>query len=524
MKHILSFLVLLLCCTSWGQDLYLVYFQPKQNTATYLAEPLTMLSQRALDRRTHRNIALDDKDVPIDAYQLNTLKQLNLNYVGASKWLNAAMVEVDDETVISQIQQLNFVNRVESLVRHSSARDIAERKQRVHHTLDFNYQNSANFIEQLNLQYFHNAGFTGQNIMVGVIDSGFPGVNSTNAFAALRNENRIVDSKNFVNSNSIYQMDSHGAIVLATMAAKLDGVYVGAAPDAHYALYVSEDVDVETPKELLYWVQAAERADSVGVDIINTSLGYSTFDDPRYDYTYAEMDGESSLITKGANIAYSRGIFLVNAMGNDGNNSWHFLTAPADSPQVFSIGANDINKNAGTFSSYGPNSINERKPNVSALGVSTPIYLPNGAISRTNGTSLSSPIITGAIATLMSAMPHTSLDDLKSLIEQSAHLYPNVNNQLGYGVPNFQTLYNQLATKELESIKVELYPNPVVNELSIHTKYKITKVEVLDWNGKNLKMVKDKNNIEMKELPSGVYFIRISLQDGKILNYKVLKK
>jgi len=523
MKYIFTFLFTIASCTLFGQDLYMVYFKPKSNTTSYFSDPLSMLSQRALTRRVNQSVTIDDKDVPILSTQISGLKSLNLTYVGASKWLNAAMVEVSDPAVINQIEELNFVQSTETLVRNPSARNSNRQRSMTNETEDFDYQNSNAFIQQLNLQTYHNAGFTGQNVLIGVIDSGFPGVNTINAFEALRSENRIIDTKNFVSPASIYNMDSHGTVVLATMAAKVDGEYVGSAPDASYALYVSEDARPESPKELMFWIQAAERADSVGVDVINTSLGYSTFDDPRYDYTYNNMNGETTLITKGANIAASRGIFLVNAMGNDGNSSWHYLSAPADSPQVFSIGANDNARNPGSFSSYGPNSVGVSKPNVSGLGVRTPTYSPNGFVTATNGTSLSSPVIAGAVATLMSAHPNKSITELKTVIEQSAHLYPNIDDQLGYGVPNFAHIFSALNTNEIDHEKLIIYPNPVLNKLTVQSKQKINKIELLDWNGKILKKVMDTNEMNVNEFPKGIYFTRIYLSNGKTLNHKIVK-
>lgn len=521
MKFTTTFFCLLLSYFSFGQDYYLIHFKSKTNTATYFSNPLQMLSQRALDRREVKNVALDDKDVPINNEYIQQLKNLNLEYIGKSKWLNAAMVEIADPAVIPQIENLSFVQTVESLVRNNPRNAQSRQLYEKFSTTDFNYGYSNVFIEQMNLAPLHQAGYSGQNVLVGVIDSGFPGVNTINAFAALRNENRIVDSKNFVNQNSIYQMHSHGTIVLATMAAKVDNVYVGSAPDAHYALYVSEDAAVETPKELLYWVQAAERADSVGVDLINTSLGYTTFDDARYDFTYDDMDGNTAIISKGAKIAASRGIFLVNAMGNDGNNSWHYVSAPADTPEVFSIGALDENLYPAGFTSYGPNALGIRKPNVSALGVYTPTYSPSGDVVASSGTSLSSPVMAGAIASLMSAFRTTSLDVLKNSIENSAHLYPTYSAQLGYGVPNFGEILETLQTKDFVPLDVKIYPNPATQFFKVNSTQEIKKIELLDWSGKVIKTNYLQKEMNVEHISKGVYFVRISFA-SQTFHYKLI--
>lgn len=511
----------------WSQDYYMVYLQPKTDIQTYFSNPSLMLSQRAQERRVNRNIMLDDKDVPLNQNHLQQIKDLNLTYVGASKWLNAVMVEVYDEIVLTELQNLSFVQNVESLVRNNNPRISVNSKkfpEDQSRNQSYNYGYSSVFIDQLNLRPVHEAGFSGQNTLIGVIDSGFPGVNTINAFEALRNENRIVDTKNFVNSNSIYDMHSHGTVVLGTMAAKVNNEYIGTAPDASYALYVSEDAYVETPKELLYWVQAAERADSIGVDVINTSLGYTTFDDSRYDYTYDDMDGNTTIISRGAKIAASRGIFLVNAMGNDGTSDWYYISAPADVSEVFSIGAIDEYYSAAAFSSHGPNSANVNKPNVAALGVYTPTYSPNGQLIATNGTSLSSPVLAGAVASIISAFPNMSINQLKHTIEESAHLYPNYDNQLGYGVPNFGLLLDTLKTSDISNLSYSIYPNPTSTSFKVKANKSIKNIDLLSVTGMKLKSVSEQSQMNVQGISKGIYLIQITFEDGTQSTNKLVIK
>lgn len=527
MKYILSLCFFIISTLLWGQEYYMVYLQPKSNTQTYLSNPSLMLSQRAQDRRANRNIALDDKDVPLNQNNLQQIKNLDLMYVGASKWLNAVMVEVYDDITLTELQSLPFVQNVESLVRSNNPRVANNQnkfKESQSRNLNFDYGYSDTFINQLNLRPVHEAGFSAQNIFIGVIDSGFPGVNTINAFAALRNENRIVDSKNFVNSNSIYDMHSHGTVVLATMAAKVNSEYVGSAPDATYALYVSEDAAVETPKELMHWIQAAERADSVGVDVINTSLGYTTFDDPRYDFTYNDMDGNTTVISRGAKIAASRGIFLVNAMGNDGNNDWFYVSAPADTPEIFSIGAIDEYYTAASFSSHGPNALNVNKPNVSALGVYTPTYSQNGQLVASHGTSLSSPVLAGAVASLLSAFPNTSISQLKQAIEESSHLYPTYDTQLGYGVPNFGSLLETLKTNEVLFSDYRIFPNPTSTAFKIESKKEIKQIDLLSVTGMKLKSTSNQKQMNVQGIAKGVYLIQITFGDESQATTKLIIK
>lgn len=503
---------------TWAQDLYLIHLAPKQNTSTYLANPLQMLSQRALTRRANKSVALDDKDVPINSSHIQAIKNLNLNYVGASKWLNTLMVEIEDQNVITQLNNLSFVSSIENLAHNNDPRNAARTQKNQINTID--YGQSFEFINQIGLQHIHQAGFKGQNILIGVIDSGFPGVNTMQAFQRIRNENRIVDTHNFVNNNSIYEMHSHGTYVLSTMAADVPSIYGGTAPEAAYALYVSEDAWQESPKELMYWVQAAERADSTGVDVINTSLGYTTFDDPRYDFTYEEMDGNTAIISKGAKIAASRGIFLVNANGNDGSSDWHYLGAPADVPEVFSIGATFLDGSPAPFTSFGPNATGNIKPDVSALGVYVRAFNPEGELIYSNGTSLASPIMSGAVATLMSAAPNTSIEELKVLIKESAHLYPSYNDQVGYGIPNFATILARLKTNELTKQKISIHPNPATAYFKVTGVDPVKKLEIVDLNGRILKVINNKNEMNIEQLTKGIYVVRISTE--KEISYQKL--
>ncbi len=525
MKKIVHLFTILLSTFSFAQDYYLVHLQPKENVENSLNNPSSFLSERAIQRRQNRAVNLDQKDVPINPSYIQQIKNLDLNYVGASKWLNTVMIDTYSSEVITQLQNLPFVQSVESMVRNPNAgRNELQPKFSSTSLTDFNYGHAQNFIFQLELEALHQAGFSGQNMWIGVIDSGFPGVNNIPAFQHLYSSNRIVDTKNFVDDRSIYEMNSHGTMVLSTMAAVDTYSYTGTAPNASYALYVSEDASVETPKELMYWIQAAERADSIGVDIINTSLGYTTFDDSRYDFTYADMNGRTTLISKGAEIAASRGIFVVNAMGNDGNSSWYYLGAPADAPNVFSIGANTVSFSPADFTSFGPNSDNVYKPNVSAMGYMTALYRPEGQVSYASGTSFASPIMAGSVASLMSAYPNLSINDLKTKIEESAHLYPYYDEQLGYGVPSFRLIMESLKTNEIIESKAFIYPNPTSKVVKINSNQEVIKIELLDVLGKVIKKDQSTNEMNIEHLPSGMYWLKIHLKDGKIQTEKIIKK
>lgn len=532
MKKILSLTLILLGFTfSLAQDLYLVKLKPKENTSNFLSNPLQMLSQQSLDRREKYKISITEEDVPISEYRINELKKLSLNYIGHSKWLNTMMVEISDETILSKLKALSFVETAESLVRNSvpksSNKNLSKWKDLIHNSEEFNYGYANDFIDQINLKPLHNNNILGQGVLIAVIDAGFPRVDKISAFDILRKENRILDTYDFVDKKeNVYDADNHGTMVLSTMTAEVDGKYVGTAPKATYSLYRSEDNTSETPKELMYWVQAAERADSVGADVINTSLGYYAFDDARYDYTFDNMDGKTTLISKGAEIAANKGIFVVVAAGNEGNDPWKMISAPADVKNVFSIGANDIYKNPAAFSSFGPNALGEIKPNVSALGQNIVVYLPDGSLTYSNGTSFASPVSAGAVALMIQQFPKIKHDILKDKIQESAHLFSFPSNQLGYGVPNYyKASQDLLKTNEVENLKsIKIYPNPFQDVIHIKSKEEIAKIELYNLIGQKIISMNNRNSISTNQLQSGVYLIHITDSKGNALVEKVVKK
>src|SRR5690606_12481230 len=233
------------------------------------------------------------------------------------------------------------------------------------------YGNGSAQIDQINLRNLHVAGFTGSGITIAIIDTGYPAVDTANAYQRLWTNNQIKGGYNFVSKNTdIYNsaLNPHGSVVLGAIGGYIDHVFVGSAPDADFYLYISENTAVEIPEEELYWIMAAEEADRKGADIINTSLGYNTFDDPKHSYTYSDMNGTASFIARGAQIGAEKGIIVMVAAGNSGASPWHYITTPADNQMLFTVGAVDDAGNSSTFSSYGPNAAGIIKPDAAARG------------------------------------------------------------------------------------------------------------------------------------------------------------
>jgi len=396
---------------------------------------------------------------------------------------------------------------------------------------------SENQNNMIGVQYLHALDYRGQDMIIGVFDAGFYRVDSLGIFDSLRNEGRILGTVNFVDpGKSVYTSDTHGMAVLSTMAANKPGMMVGTAPKASYWLLKTEDADSEYKIEEDNWVAAAEFADSAGVDVINSSLGYTSFWDSSQSYSYKDMNGKTARITQGADIAFTKGIFVVNSAGNSGDGPWKYIGAPADGINVFSIGAVKDNGKLATFSSVGPTYDGRIKPNIVAQGQGVAVINGANKISSSNGTSFSSPIIAGAVACLWQANPTLTNAELKNFIEKSASLYPHQDTLYGYGVPNFAAAHILISKtkEEIEEPFLLTYPNPFESELFVifqSPRDQFVDIEITDIKGKRFIskettfMNKGYNNISILKLKSarkGVYILRI-LAGKSVYSKQVIK-
>ncbi len=238
-----------------------------------------------------------------------------------------------------------------------------------------NYFNYGTNYAQISIhegQFLHNKGFRGEGMTIAILDAGFYQYNTNPAFDSIRLNNQVLGTWDFVeNKESVTEEHDHGMFCFSTIAANTPGKIVGTAPKAHYYLFRTEDAATEYQVEEQNWVAGAERADSLGVDLISSSLGYYAFDDASTSYTYADMNGKTAIITKGAEYAVKKGIFITNSAGNSGGDAWHYLIAPADGEHVMAVGAVDVNGNVAGFSSYGPSADNRIKPDVASVGSAT---------------------------------------------------------------------------------------------------------------------------------------------------------
>ncbi|MCL8537559.1 S8 family peptidase [Chryseobacterium gallinarum] len=513
--------------------LVFVYFTDKPNKSAFYANPLSELTQKSLNRRTTLGIPLNDQDAPIEQSYLQNLQNLGFTVTDYSKWLNGAAVQATPAQV-SLLQAQPFVQSVESFARNGSTGDIIKPvdKWKDHSTTQktlttFNYGSGTAQIDQVNIRPLHVAGYTGSGVSIAVIDAGFPTVNTGSAFSRLWTNNQIKASYDFVTkTNDIYNplLSSHGTVVLGTIGGYLENIFVGSAPDADFYLYRSENAAVEVPEEEMYWIEAAEEADRKGVEIITTSLGYNVFDDPQYNYTYADMNGSTSFIARAAGIAAEKGIFVLAASGNSGQQTWHYLLTPSDHEKVFSIGSVDIAGISSDFSSYGPNSLGVIKPDGSTQGTATTTVY-DGSTLTVNGTSIATPIAAGGVACFIQAFPSMNRDQIRLKLRQTASLYPNHTDQIGYGILNFGSLYSSVldTSEALKKEKFSIFPNPVKNVLNITSKNEIKTLEVYDNLGRLIRKNSNQKSMSVADFSKGTYYLKIQAKD-KIYYEKFIKE
>jgi hypothetical protein len=529
------FFFLFLSTIAFSQEDAWVYFNAKSSSQSYFDSPLQMLSQRALDRRTNQNIVLDFKDIPINQAFINQVKSVvGISVMAQSKWLNAIHVRgtqalINAMTNFAFVSKVDFANKSLNQTRKKAkAFDIKEYSKSKATKIDYTYGTSENQIKMLNGQVLHQKDYTGSGKVIAVLDAGFSGVDVAQPFERLRKNNQILGGYNFVSRNTnFYSGSSHGTYVLSCMGGYNELALVGTAPDASYYLFVTEDEASENPIEESLWVEAAEKADSLGVDIINTSLGYFEYDNPNYSHTQADMNGTTNFISLGADIAFSRGIIVVVSAGNQGSPSESTIGAPADAVSVITVGAVSADERRAPFSSNGPSFDNRIKPEVMAQGVAAVLSDQFGNIIRADGTSFSSPIMAGMLACLWQAFPDKTNQEIRELIIQSADRFRVPDRQYGYGVPDFSlALTNGLFVEDVREKYIGAYPNPTEDLLLVSFPESLNKRKVLIYNLLGQKVLEKEvfnqsDFISLKSLIKGTYLYKMEsgafFKSGKII-------
>lgn len=525
-----------------GENRYIVYFSDKANTPYTLDNPFEYLSDRAIERRQNQGIAIDVLDLPVDPAYITQVQELGeVAILNELKWFNAILIETIDPNVLQGIQELHDVDRIElSTTVSGSQAPTFNRIRQSRAKSDEEYGPSLNQIQMLNGLQLHDDGFKGDGMWIGVLDGGFANMPTATAFETMFDENRLIAKRNFVDQNeTVFVRSTHGAYVMSVMAGMQTDSIIGTAPEASYLLCITEDVQHERRIEEALWTAAAAYADSIGVDILNTSLGYTNFDVIDENYTYADLDGNTALITRASDIAASRGMLVVSSAGNNGDDDWYYIGVPADGDSVLAIGAVGPDEVVTDFSSRGPSFDGRVKPNVMAQGGQTVVSNLADGLTTTNGTSLSSPVLTGMAACLWQAYPHATAWEVHQAIEQSAHLYNMPNDSMGYGIPDFEIartfLSDPLGVNSAGNKVTELlvFPNPVVeSEFSIYIPNggqeelvliltdvfgrTVVEQELNDSNGNRKRIALNKN------IAAGTYLVSIRNRGGAVVGQSKL--
>lgn len=451
----------------------MVFFKDKSGTGFSLDAPQAFLSIKAMERRQNQNIPVDSSDLPVSQAYTDALSAFEgVSVFFTTKWMNGALIETD-EAQAQEITDLSFVQSVEYVapgVRLSEGARTGRnsRKYRKQEVTDTVWESEAQN-EFIGVDEMHEKGFKGQGMLIAIFDSGFEFVDQSSFFTHLFEEDLLLSGRDFIrNSDNVFQYDSHGSKVMSCISAYAENIYSGTAPEADIVLCVTEDVSGEYRIEEYNWLFAAEYADSLGVDIINSSVGYSYFNDDTMDYSYDDLDGNTAVISRAATIAASKGMLVVVSNGNEGNNAWTYLNAPADADSILAVGAVTYDEVRSNFSSYGPTSDGRIKPDLSALGSWARVVYQD-EITYANGTSFSTPMVAGLAAGFWQAFPKLSNMEVVEYLKMSASQSNAPDTLVGYGIPNFTRAYNQARVIEGEiEDRFVVFPNPVTNKRLIY--------------------------------------------------------
>ena len=546
-------ILFLLLLQAKAQDPVMVWvsFKDKDHSPFSLSRPHEFLSQRSLERRQRQMIPLDNTDLPVSPYYLNLIETFEgVKVYYTSKWLNGAMLRLESPAIYQDIAGLDFVVFSEIVKSYSgstqSVSPVDLRGMEMHDNALENspepvysfhsvfadshypaYGATENQINMVNGSALHQRGFWGRGLKIALLDAGYRFVDSLEAFQYLWHHNKILGWRDFVNpGGNVFREHPHGTYVLSVMGGYLPGTYAGAALGASYWLIRTEDAATEFRIEEYNWLAGAELADSIGADIINSSLGYTRFDDPSQSYTYSQLDGQTTVVARAANYAFSKGILVVNSAGNYGAQTWQYIGSPADAPGVLAVGGTNSNGNRVNFSSVGPSADGRTKPDVMAQAQGVAVINLMGSIGQANGTSFSSPLVAAMAACLWQSFPLASADQLKEAIIKSADRYFEPDTLYGFGIPDFE-IASQILNQQIKpSQALKIIKNPI----TIHSSLRIfaddaqeVTISIYNASGQsifnfgNVLLYKGYNDIRafeyIESMASGIYFVKVNFRN-----------
>lgn len=461
-KQLLLFCLLLLSITEVKSQFTknVIFFTDKKATTFSLSNPSAYLSARAVARRTKYNISIDSTDLPVvQQYIDSVLKTGTVTLLGRSRWLNAIIIQTSDADALTKINAFPFVKKTSGVALRQTNGRISSSKfspvissatttnrfQQIEADT-FNYSASSAQVKIHKGEFLHNIGARGQGMQIAFLDAGFTSYPTNQFFDSTRARKQFLGTWDFVQNDSMVEDHSHGLACLSTVAAYKPGSFVGTCPEAGYYLLRTEDAPTEQIIEEYNWAMGAEYADSSGADVISSSLGYTTFDNSAFNHTYADLDGNTTIAARMADMAAKKGMLVLISAGNDGDKTWHYINTPADADSVLTVGAVDANGVIAAFSSFGPSSDGQVKPDVVSVGAGTAIASTSGTIGFGNGTSFSCPNLAGLATCLWQLFPEVNNMKIISTVQKSSDKYNSPQAQYGYGLPNMKKAVGLLLT------------------------------------------------------------------------------
>ncbi len=550
-KIITLSLILLIALTSRAQTptCYRIYLSDKDNSPYSINNPIEYLSQRAIDKRARFNIPITEQDFPVNPNYIGQIKQIDykIQILTTSKWMNSVTIYCPDNEKLSIIEALDFVD---SLIPVAAYRLNSNNNSKKIAKIDSDSRNDSDFLSDSlgfyglgkaqiaihNGDKLHEAGFRGEGMLIVVIDGGFFGVESCDFYKKLIEEGRFLGMYDLMpNFDTSYYpspyTQAHGTAVASVIAANKENIFVGTAPEASYVFIQSEYSPSEELIEEDFWARAAEIADSIGADVVNSSLGYTLYPDfPQANTDYSTFDGLHSIASLSATILANKGVIPCIAVGNDGLNDWFHIGKPSDAFDVISVGACTYDSIIAGFSSRGYTFDGRVKPDVVSVGFSTTCYRPGNSIIQANGTSFATPVIAGLCACLWQALPQYSSIELMQKIREYSSQYLTPDIEFGYGIPDFYYAYFDLLSIPNHSFNsANIFPNPCKDYFVIEDENSEKSViKLYNIQGKNIltttKEYGNKTQINIQNLPNGLYIGEILTKSYPKKYFRIIKR